>query len=86
MLALDDLCRKAHKDIQEVMATENLIQAQIAAKRNRHSKGHSKEHSPNGWPNSQMKGKLNYDFLLELQLLVSWHTGIVYRVNYTIVH
>ncbi|KAK4266831.1 hypothetical protein QN277_023700 [Acacia crassicarpa] len=47
MLALDELCAKAHKDIQEAIATENLIQAQIAAKRNRRSK----EHFPNGWPN-----------------------------------
>lgn len=48
MLALDVLCAKAHRDIQEAIATENLIQTQIAAKRNRHSK----EHFPNGWPNS----------------------------------
>lgn len=48
MLALDDLCKKAHEDIEEAVATESLIQAQIVAKRNRHSK----EHSPNGWPNS----------------------------------
>ncbi|KAF7826047.1 UPF0187 protein [Senna tora] len=48
MLALDDLCKNANKDIQEAIATENLIQAQIAAKRNLHSK----EHSPNGCPKS----------------------------------
>ncbi|XP_061371551.1 voltage-dependent chloride channel 1, chloroplastic-like [Gastrolobium bilobum] len=47
MLALDDLCKKAHKDIQEAIATENLIRAQLVAKRN----SYSKEHSQNGWPN-----------------------------------
>ncbi|KAK7295067.1 hypothetical protein RJT34_17970 [Clitoria ternatea] len=46
MLALDDLCRKAQKDIQEVIATENLIRAQLVAKRN----SYSNEHSQNGWP------------------------------------
>lgn len=49
MLALDALCAKAHKDIQEAIATESSIQELIAAKRNRR---HLKEHSPNGWPNS----------------------------------
>ncbi|KAI4355057.1 hypothetical protein L6164_003870 [Bauhinia variegata] len=48
MLALDELCKKAHRDIQEVIATESLIQAQVAAKRN----SHSTKHSPNGWPKS----------------------------------
>ncbi|XP_061373572.1 voltage-dependent chloride channel 1, chloroplastic-like [Gastrolobium bilobum] len=50
MLALDEICQKALKDIQEAIATESLIRAQLVAKRNYHSK--SKEHSPNGWPNS----------------------------------
>ncbi|TKY63909.1 UPF0187 protein [Spatholobus suberectus] len=48
MLALDDLCQKAHKDIQEAIATGNLIHARLVAKQN----NHSEEHSPNGWPNS----------------------------------
>ena len=48
MLALDELCRKAHRDIQEAIASEKLIQARVATKRNIHSK----EHSPNGSPNS----------------------------------
>ncbi|KAK7349521.1 hypothetical protein VNO77_06957 [Canavalia gladiata] len=48
MLALEDLCQNAQKDIQEAIATENLIHAHLLAKRNIHSK----EHSPNGWPNS----------------------------------
>ncbi|KAE9617709.1 hypothetical protein Lal_00018585 [Lupinus albus] len=48
MLALDDLCRKAHQDIQEVTTIENLIKTQLVAKRN----NHHKNHSPNGWPNS----------------------------------
>ncbi|RDX74898.1 UPF0187 protein, chloroplastic, partial [Mucuna pruriens] len=48
MLALDELCQKAHKDIQEAVSTGNLIHARLVAKRN----SHSEEHSPNGWPNS----------------------------------
>lgn len=48
MLALNDLCQKAQKDIQEAIATENVIHAHLVAKRNYHSK----EHSPNGWPSS----------------------------------
>ncbi|XP_027336307.1 UPF0187 protein At3g61320, chloroplastic-like [Abrus precatorius] len=48
MLALDELCQKAQKDIQEAIATENLIHAHLVAKQ----KSHSKEHSPNGWPTS----------------------------------
>lgn len=48
MLALDELCQKAQNDIQEAIATGNLIQARFVAKQN----SHSEEHSPNGWPNS----------------------------------
>ncbi|KAK2407092.1 Bestrophin protein [Trifolium repens] len=48
MLALNDLCQKAQKDIEEAIATENVIHAHLVAKRNYHTK----EHSPNGWPNS----------------------------------
>lgn len=48
MLALNDLCQKAQKDIQEAITTENVIHAHLVAKRNYHSK----EHSPNGWPSS----------------------------------
>ncbi|XP_027348964.1 UPF0187 protein At3g61320, chloroplastic-like [Abrus precatorius] len=48
MLALDDLCKKVHKDILEVIATENLIRDQLVAKRN----NYSKENSQNGWPYS----------------------------------
>lgn len=47
MLALEDLCQKAQNDIQEAMATENMIHAHLVAKQ----KYHSKEHSPNGRPN-----------------------------------
>ncbi|KAK7292665.1 hypothetical protein RJT34_15516 [Clitoria ternatea] len=52
MLALDDLCQKAHNDIQEAIATENLIHAHLVAKQKQKQNSHSKEHSPNGWPNS----------------------------------
>ncbi|BAT97934.1 hypothetical protein LR48_Vigan11g032900 [Vigna angularis] len=48
MLALDELCQKAQNDIQEAIATGNLIHARFVAKKN----SHSEEHSPNGWPNS----------------------------------
>ncbi|KAK7274467.1 hypothetical protein RIF29_15558 [Crotalaria pallida] len=48
MLALDEICKKAHKDIEEAIAAENLIHTHLVAKRN----SHSKVHSPNGWPNS----------------------------------
>ncbi|OIW12357.1 hypothetical protein TanjilG_32473 [Lupinus angustifolius] len=48
MLALGELCKKAHKDIEEAIASESLIRAQLVAKR----KSHSKAHSPNGRPNS----------------------------------
>ncbi|KAL2335958.1 hypothetical protein Fmac_010404 [Flemingia macrophylla] len=48
MLALDELCQKAHTDIQEAITTANLIHARLVAKQNRHSE----EHSTNGWPNS----------------------------------
>ncbi|KAK7340247.1 hypothetical protein VNO77_20946 [Canavalia gladiata] len=48
MLALDDLCQKAQKDILEAIASENLIRAQLVAKRN----NNSKENSQNGWHNS----------------------------------
>ncbi|KAK7389970.1 hypothetical protein VNO78_25267 [Psophocarpus tetragonolobus] len=47
-LALDDLCLKAQKDIQEAITTGNLIHARLVAKQN----CHSEEHSSNGWPNS----------------------------------
>ncbi|PSS24294.1 UPF0187 protein [Actinidia chinensis var. chinensis] len=48
MLALDELCKLVHSNIQEAIATEKLIQAQLKAKR----KSRSSEHSPNGWPSS----------------------------------
>lgn len=48
MLALDELCQKAHTDIQEAITTGNLIHARLVAKQN----SLSEEHSPNGWPNS----------------------------------
>ncbi|KAF5464248.1 hypothetical protein F2P56_014340 [Juglans regia] len=48
MLALDDLCKLVHNNIQEAIATDKIIQAQLTAK----LRNHSKEHSPNGWPNS----------------------------------
>ncbi|KAK9274185.1 hypothetical protein L1049_018999 [Liquidambar formosana] len=48
MLALDELCNLVHNNIEEAMATEKLIQAQVIAKR----KIHCNEHSPNGRPNS----------------------------------
>ncbi|KAH1068130.1 hypothetical protein GLYMA_03G010800v4 [Glycine max] len=47
-LALDDLCQKAQTDIQEAIASGNLIHARLVAKQ----KSHAEEHSPNGWPNS----------------------------------
>ncbi|KAL3536825.1 hypothetical protein ACH5RR_000191 [Cinchona calisaya] len=46
MLALDELCKLVHSSIQEAMDNEQMIQAQINAKRQSH---HSK-HAPNGWP------------------------------------
>ncbi|XP_073220058.1 voltage-dependent chloride channel 1, chloroplastic isoform X2 [Cicer arietinum] len=48
MLALNDLCRKAQTDIEEAIATENVIHAHLVAKQDYHSK----EPSPNGRPNS----------------------------------
>ncbi|KAB1207471.1 hypothetical protein CJ030_MR7G012485 [Morella rubra] len=48
MLALDDLCKLVHNNIQEAIATDEIIQAQLTAK----LRSHSKEHSPNGRPNS----------------------------------
>lgn len=48
MLALDELCQKAQKDIQEAVSTGNLIHARLVAKQN----SHSEEHSPNGRPKS----------------------------------
>lgn len=47
-LALDELCKKAHKDIQEAIAIEKLIQSQLATR----EQIHSQEHSTNGWPRS----------------------------------
>lgn len=48
MLALDELCKQVYSNIQEAIATDKIIQAQLAAK----LRSHSKEHSPNGRPNS----------------------------------
>lgn len=48
MLALDEFCKLVHKKIEEAMANDNVIRAQLAAK----LRSHSKEHSPNGCPNS----------------------------------
>ncbi|XP_038709715.1 UPF0187 protein At3g61320, chloroplastic-like [Tripterygium wilfordii] len=48
MLALDELCNLAHKNIEEAIALEKVIQTQVMAKRNKHSF----EGSQNGRPNS----------------------------------
>jgi putative membrane protein len=48
MLALDELCKQVYSNIQEAIATDKIIQAQLVAK----LRSHSKEHSPNGRPNS----------------------------------
>ncbi|GMP43443.1 hypothetical protein CsSME_00012801 [Camellia sinensis var. sinensis] len=48
MLALDELCKLVHDNIQEAIASEKIIRAQLNAKRKRHSS----EHSPNGRPSS----------------------------------
>lgn len=45
MLALDELCKQVHRNIQEAMANEKRIQVQVNMKRKRHFK-----HSSNGWP------------------------------------
>ncbi|PON43051.1 Bestrophin-like protein [Parasponia andersonii] len=47
MLALDDLCNVAQRNIQEAVASENRIQALLNAK----IKIHSEQHSSNGHPN-----------------------------------
>ncbi|KAL6322712.1 hypothetical protein AAG906_015398 [Vitis piasezkii] len=54
MLALDELCKLVHNNIQEAIASEKLIQAQLIAKR----KNHADEHSPNGRPSSEVDRKL----------------------------
>ena len=48
MLALDELCKLVHNNIQEAIATDKIIQAQLTAK----MRSHYKEHSPNGRPTS----------------------------------
>ncbi|KAF3975375.1 hypothetical protein CMV_001360 [Castanea mollissima] len=48
MLALDELCKLVHNNIQEAIASDKIIQAQLTAK----IRSHSKEHSPNGRPTS----------------------------------
>ncbi|XP_031249904.1 UPF0187 protein At3g61320, chloroplastic-like [Pistacia vera] len=48
VLALDELCNLVQSNIEEVITTQKVIQAQITAKR----KSHSFEHSHNGRPNS----------------------------------
>ncbi|KAF5733047.1 Bestrophin-like protein isoform 1 [Tripterygium wilfordii] len=48
MLALDELCNFAHKNIQEAIASEQVIQTRLMAKR----KKHSFECSQKGWPKS----------------------------------
>lgn len=48
MLALDELCNLVQSNIQEAIATQKVIQAQVSAKR----KSHSYQHCANGWPNS----------------------------------
>lgn len=53
MLALDELCKVAHSNIQEAIESEKLIQAQLIAKR----KSHSDERSHNGRPSSEVDRK-----------------------------
>ncbi|XP_041001433.1 UPF0187 protein At3g61320, chloroplastic-like [Juglans microcarpa x Juglans regia] len=48
MLALNEFCKLVHRKIEEAIANDNVIQAQLAAK----LRSHSTEHSPNGCPNS----------------------------------
>ncbi|KAM4105167.1 hypothetical protein ACJW30_06G212600 [Castanea mollissima] len=48
MLALDELCKLVHNNIQEAITSDKIIQAQLTAK----IRSHSKEHSPNGRPTS----------------------------------
>ncbi|KAL6981951.1 Voltage-dependent chloride channel 1, chloroplastic [Sarracenia purpurea var. burkii] len=51
MLALDELCKRAHANIQEAITSEKLIRARLNARRKK-SPSPSNEHSPNGWPSS----------------------------------
>ncbi|KAL2461564.1 UPF0187 protein [Abeliophyllum distichum] len=46
MLALDELCKLVHSNIQEAMANEKRIRVQV----NRKRKSRFKEHTSNGWP------------------------------------
>ncbi|KAJ4836263.1 hypothetical protein Tsubulata_033008 [Turnera subulata] len=48
MLALDELCSHVRSNIEEAIASEKVIHAQLLAKRNKDTC----EHSTNGWPNS----------------------------------
>ncbi|XP_052191738.1 UPF0187 protein At3g61320, chloroplastic-like [Diospyros lotus] len=49
MLALDELCKLVQTNVQEAIASQKLIQAQLNAKRKSHS---NERHSSNGWPSS----------------------------------
>lgn len=48
MLPLDELCRVVQNNIEEAIATGEVIQARLNGRKKRHSY----KHSTNGWPNT----------------------------------
>lgn len=48
MLALDELCLKIRRNIEDIMANEKVIRARVDTRK----VSHGKQQSPNGWPTS----------------------------------